>query len=86
MDKRVDAFQFLKKYHLLFQGESAAVLGEKDMQGHTVALLQDAIQLHSVIQFDDILGYDTVQALAKTKEKADLVKLCELFYGPCQGP
>merc|ERR1712070_957110 len=78
LDKRQDAFQFLKRYHVLFQGESEKVLKEPSVAEGAVALLQDAIQLHSVIQFDDILAYDTVQALAKTKH-ADLVKLCEVF-------
>merc|ERR1712232_285540 len=60
LDKRQDAFQFLKKYHLLFQGETEKVIKEADVAAQTVHLLQDAIQLPSVIQFDDILQYDTV--------------------------
>merc|ERR1712232_1419983 len=78
LEKRQDAFQFLKKYHGLFQGESPKVLKEDSVTKETVALLEDAIQLQSVIQFDDILEYDTVKALAKS-DKADLVKLCEVF-------
>merc|ERR1712194_490346 len=31
------------------------------------------------IQFDDILGFDTVKALGKTKDK-DLVELCNIFF------
>lgn len=78
LDKRLDAFMFLKRYHVLFQGESPKVLADASVAEMAVSLLVDAVQLHSVIQFDDILNYDTVKALAKTK-KADLVNLCEVF-------
>jgi translation initiation factor 3 subunit M len=76
--KRVDAFLYLKRYHLLFQGEPAEVLSEKDVQQSTIDLLTDAIQMPSVIQFDDILNFDTVKALQKTKQES-LVKICGLF-------
>merc|ERR1712232_1481612 len=46
LDKREEAFQFLKKYHVLFQGESDQVLKEADVAAQTIFLLQDAIQLH----------------------------------------
>merc|ERR1712050_7261 len=38
----------------------------------------DAVQMPSVIQFDDILSFDTVKALQKTKQ-VGLVNLCSLF-------
>jgi len=41
-------------------------------------LLKDALQLPSVIQFDDILSLDTVKAVGKGKDKA-LIELCKLF-------
>jgi len=78
LGKRIDAFQHLKKYHLLYQGEEAKTLSAKDVADSTVELLTDAIMLPSVIQFDDILSYDTVKALGKSKH-GDLVKLCQVF-------
>lgn len=58
--KRLDSFQLLKRYHQLFQVDGA------DLKDHdedaTAQLLIDAIQIPSVIQFDDILSYDTVKA------------------------
>jgi len=79
LGKRVDAFQFLKRYHQLFQGEKDAVIKDKHVMESTVELLKDAVQIPSVIQYDDILNYDTVKALAKTKQ-GDLVKLCNVFF------
>jgi len=78
LGKRVDAFLYLKRYAELFQGAKAAELDAKDVQAATVTLLKDAIQLPSVIQFDDILAYDTVKACAKGKD-AKLIELCKLF-------
>jgi len=77
--KRLDAFMYLKKYHLLCQGEDKKVTESEEVQAMTVLMLTDAISLPSVIQFDDILSYDTVKALGKDKKHADLVKLCEIF-------
>merc|ERR1711963_340321 len=56
---------------------------EKDLlkdnvQAATIMLLKDALQLPSVIQFDDILALDAVKACAKGKNKS-LVDLCNLF-------
>lgn len=76
--KRMDAFQNLKRYHHFYQGEPAEVVGAKEVQQLTIDLILDAVQLPSVIQFDDILSFDTVQALGKTKQ-AGLVNLCSLF-------
>mmetsp|Transcript_40053 Transcript_40053/g.127468 ORF Transcript_40053/g.127468 Transcript_40053/m.127468 type:complete len:418 (+) Transcript_40053:83-1336(+) len=78
LNKRVDAFQYLKKYHQLFQGESANAIGDSKVTDSTIQLIKDAVQLPSVIQFDDILAFDTVKALKKTKQ-ADLLKLCSTF-------
>lgn len=78
LGKRIEAFQHLKKYHLLYQGEDSKALGKKDVVDATVQLLKDAIMLPTIIQFDDILGYDTVKALSKSKQ-GDLVKLCGVF-------
>mmetsp|Transcript_55553 Transcript_55553/g.156388 ORF Transcript_55553/g.156388 Transcript_55553/m.156388 type:complete len:413 (-) Transcript_55553:187-1425(-) len=77
--KRTDAFLHLKKYHLLFQGESEEVLGSDDVKQFTVELIKDAVQLAAVIQFDDILEFDTVTALQKT-DQALLVELCRVFF------
>merc|ERR1712178_560506 len=53
-------------------------LGEQKVQDSTILLLKDALQLPSVIQFDDILSFDVVKAAAKGKH-AKLVELCKLF-------
>merc|ERR1712216_695909 len=76
LSKRVDAFLYLKKYAQLFQGVKD-LTGEKVSKA-TVLLLKDALQLPSVIQFDDILSLDTVKAVGKGKDKA-LIELCKLF-------
>jgi len=78
LGKRVDAFLQLKRYHMLFQGVAGDHLKDQKVYAAAVQLLVDAIALPSVIQFDDILGYDTIKALAKSKDKA-LVQLCEIF-------
>jgi len=77
--KRVDSFQYLKRYHQLFQGASADMLKDQKVHESTIQLLKDAVQIPSVIQFDDILSFDTVKAFAKAKE-GSLVKLCEVFF------
>merc|ERR1719222_478565 len=51
---------------------------DETVESATIQLLQDALQLPSVIQFDDILAYDTVKALSKGKH-AKLNELCKLF-------
>jgi len=76
LNKRVDAFLYLKRFHLLHQGAEAAEL--KAVEGQTVELLKDAIQIASVIQFDDLVNFDTVKALEKTNSK-ELVVLCRIF-------
>jgi translation initiation factor 3 subunit M len=78
LGKRVDAFLFLKKYAELFRGAAQSELSLDEVQDATVVLLKDAVQLPSVIQFDDLLGFDTVKALAKGKH-GKLVELCQLF-------
>jgi len=76
--KPVDAFLYLKQFLQLFQGEKEAELSKKEVQDATLELLKDALQLPSVIQFDDILAFDAVKACAKGKQ-AKLVELCKLF-------
>mmetsp|Transcript_22385 Transcript_22385/g.40326 ORF Transcript_22385/g.40326 Transcript_22385/m.40326 type:complete len:417 (-) Transcript_22385:147-1397(-) len=76
--KKVDAFMYLKMYHETFQGETAENLNKKEVMDATIELIKDAVTLPSVIQFDNILVLDTVQALRKTKQDG-LVKLCEIF-------
>lgn len=78
LGKRIDAFQHLKRYHLLFKGEKAELLNKPEVQEAAIQLLKDAVQLPSVIQFDDLLAFDTVKALQKGKSK-DLVQLCQVF-------
>lgn len=78
LNKRVEAFQHLKSYHQLFQGEDAKVIGTDEVKALTMDLLKDAICLPSIIRFDDILAFDTVKALGKSKEAA-LVQLCDTF-------
>jgi len=75
LGKRVDAFLYLKRYAQLFQGEKGT---GKDQEANTVLLLKDAVQLPSVIQFDDILAFDTVKACAKGSH-SKLIDLCKLF-------
>lgn len=76
--KPIEAFNYVKKYHLLYKGADAKAVSTDEVTDMAVLLLKDAIQLPSVMQFDDILAYDTVKALAKTKH-AELVKLCNVF-------
>jgi len=76
--KRVDAFLYLKKYHAFFQGSSPD-MKNKTVHDSTVQLITDAVSIPSVIQFDDILSFDTVKALGKTEDK-DLVELCNIFF------
>merc|ERR1719162_851960 len=78
MGKRQDAFLYLKKHLLLFQGEAADKLGEAEKAA--VQLVQDAIQLSSVMQFDDILRVDAVNALAKSAKHKDLIQLLKIFH------
>jgi translation initiation factor 3 subunit M len=78
LGKRVDAFLYLKRYAQLFQGEKEAGLSDKKVEESTIMLLKDALQLPSVIQFDDILAFDTVKALNKGKH-SKLIELCKLF-------
>jgi hypothetical protein len=78
LGKRVDAFLYLKRYAQLFQAEKEKVLSTESVQKGTILLLKDALQLPSVIQFDDILAFDTVKALQKGKQ-SKLIDLCQLF-------
>jgi translation initiation factor 3 subunit M len=78
MNKRLDSFNHLKRYHKLFQDEEASVIKQEQVMDSAIQLVKDAIQLPSVIQFDDILTFDTVTALSKTTHK-NLVELCSLF-------
>mmetsp|Transcript_94379 Transcript_94379/g.281673 ORF Transcript_94379/g.281673 Transcript_94379/m.281673 type:complete len:420 (+) Transcript_94379:53-1312(+) len=78
LGKRVEAFQHLKRYHQLFQGETPATISDGQVMELTIELVRDAVQLPSVIQFDDILAFDTVKALAETKHSG-LVQLCGTF-------
>lgn len=79
MGKRVDAFLHIKRYHQLFQGAGGDPVKDEKVFDSAVELLTDAVSIASVIQFDDILNFDTVKALSKTKEK-DLVDLCVIFF------
>jgi translation initiation factor 3 subunit M len=78
LGKRVEAFLYLKRYAQLFQGAKDSEMKDETVESATIQLLQDALQLPSVIQFDDILAYDTVKALSKGKH-AKLNELCKLF-------
>ena len=76
--KKQEAFQYLKMYHSLFQGEPTDALTKPEVADQTIQLIKDAITLPVVIQFDDILMLDSVKALKSTKQGA-LVTLCEVF-------
>jgi len=78
INKRVDAFLFLKRFHLLYQGCDQKDLSSQEVKDCTIELLKDAVHLPQVIQFDDLLGFDTVKALDGTNAK-DLVALCRVF-------
>eukprot|EP00933_Yihiella_yeosuensis_P013974 TRINITY_DN12712_c2_g1_i1.p1 TRINITY_DN12712_c2_g1~~TRINITY_DN12712_c2_g1_i1.p1 ORF type:complete len:414 (+),score=131.91 TRINITY_DN12712_c2_g1_i1:95-1336(+) len=78
LGKKMEAFQHLKQYHLLFQGAAAADLSKKEVVDATIQFIKDAVSDPHVIQFDDILAMDTVKALGKSKQDG-LVKLCEVF-------
>lgn len=77
LGKRLEAFQHLKRYALFFQGCPVEQLNKPEVVQATIQLLKDAIQTPSVIQFDDILTYDTVKASAA--KEAELIKLCNVF-------
>jgi translation initiation factor 3 subunit M len=78
LGKRVDAFLYLKRYAQLFQGAADSEMKDEAVEKATIQLLQDALQLPAVFQFDDLLAYSTVKALSKGKHK-QLIELCELF-------
>jgi len=78
LSKPVDAFLYLKRYAQFFQGEKESDLTAPKVAKATVRMLKDALQLASVIQFDDILALDTVKACAKGKDKL-LIDICKLF-------
>merc|ERR1719305_2000710 len=80
MGKRQDAFQYLKKHLLLFQEEADDKLAAPATQKAAVQLCQDAIQLSSVMQFDDILRVDAVKALGKSSKYKDLLQLLKIFH------
>lgn len=76
--KKPEAFQYLKMYHSLFQGESADLLKKPEVADQTIQLIKDAITLPVIIRFDDVLMLDSVKALKGTKQEG-LVTLCEVF-------
>lgn len=76
LGKRQEAFAYLRRYMGLFQGKDAAC---KQAQEAAVQIIKDAVELPSVLQFDDILGLDAVKALGKSKQSGDLVELCNVF-------
>jgi translation initiation factor 3 subunit M len=78
LGKRVDAFLYLKRHAQLFQGVKDADSDKSKVEESTIMLVKDALLLPSVIQFDDILAFDTVKALTKGKH-AKLIELCKLF-------
>mmetsp|Transcript_69247 Transcript_69247/g.166050 ORF Transcript_69247/g.166050 Transcript_69247/m.166050 type:complete len:421 (-) Transcript_69247:70-1332(-) len=78
LGKRIEAFQFLKRYHFELQGADEQEVKDAKVQEATLQLVKDTLQIPSVIQFDDILALETVQALKKTKHAA-LVELCNVF-------
>jgi len=84
MNKRLDSFNHLKKYHKLYQDDGSSVIREQKVIDSAVELVKDAIQLPSVIQFDDILALDTVKALSETKHTS-LVELCGTFLSGSVG-
>lgn len=77
LGKKLDAFLYLKRYHTLFEGCDLRLM-EPDVLETTIQLIEDAVQLPSVIQFDDIVGFPAVKALAGTNH-SDLIELCEVF-------
>jgi translation initiation factor 3 subunit M len=78
LGKRVDAFLYLKRYAQLFQGADQPALKKPPVEQSTILLLKDALQLPSVIQFDDLLAFDTVKVLDKGSH-AKLIDLVKLF-------
>jgi len=79
LGKRIEAFVYLRKYGKLFQGASEEELTSKRAQAGAILLIKDAVQLPTVMQFDDIVSLDLVKALGKSKQDGDLVKLCHVF-------
>jgi len=77
LGKRTEAFSYLKKNLQLYQGTSD--VGEKAAQDAATQLVQDALQLPSVMQVDDILSLDAVKQLGKSKPGKELVELLKIF-------
>eukprot|EP00747_Dinoflagellata_sp_TGD_P192351 gnl/TRDRNA2_/TRDRNA2_57087_c0_seq2.p1 gnl/TRDRNA2_/TRDRNA2_57087_c0~~gnl/TRDRNA2_/TRDRNA2_57087_c0_seq2.p1 ORF type:complete len:415 (+),score=120.16 gnl/TRDRNA2_/TRDRNA2_57087_c0_seq2:63-1307(+) len=78
MGKRQDAFLYLKRHLLLYQGETEKNLVKAESPA--VQLVQDAVQLSSVMQFDDLLSIDAVKALSKSSKYKDLLQLLKIFH------
>jgi len=78
LNKKMDAFHYLKKHMLLFEGVDQKELSSDANQASAVQLVKDAIELPTVLQVDDVLNLDAVKYLSKTKHK-DLVLLGEIF-------
>jgi len=79
LGKRVEAYNYLRKYANLYQGAPEKELNSKSAQDGTIMLIKDAVQLPTIMQFDDIVALDAVKALGKSKEHSDLAKLCHIF-------
>jgi len=74
--KKLEAFNYLKRYVQLSQGSKD--LSSKANETASIQLVKDAITLPMVMQVDDILALDAVQALRKGKQK-ELVGLLDIF-------
>jgi len=74
--KKLEAFNYLKRYVQLSQGSKD--LSSKAIETASIQLVKDAITLPMVLQVDDVLALDAVKALRKGKQK-ELVGLLDVF-------
>jgi len=78
MGKRMDAYEYLKKYVQMYQGSTEKEMSQANVEQSVVQLVKDAIELPGIFQFDDMLSLDAVKNLRKSKQK-ELVQLCDIF-------
>jgi len=76
--KKLEAFNYMKRHIMLFQGRSEKELASADIEKNTIQLVKDAIMLPMVMQVDDVLALDAVKTLRKSKHK-ELVGLLDIF-------
>lgn len=78
LGRRVPAFDWLKRICQLYQGDAEALKSKEATQAG-LTLVLDAINLPSVLQMDDLLQLEAVQALNGSKDDKPLLELMTIF-------